>query len=1296
MPLRHFHPTIQRWFAAELGEASEPQLQGWPKIRAGDHSLIAAPTGSGKTLAAFLNALDSLLSQGSELAEGLQVLYLSPLKALGNDVQKNLQQPLAQLRELDPDLPEISVAVRSGDTSPKDREAMRKHAPHILVTTPESLYILLSSAGGQRMLSTVRTVIVDEIHALARDKRGSHLALSLERLEALSPGFQRIGLSATQKPIQEIARFLVGEARNCEIVDCGHLREIDLRIEVPQSPLAVVCSDETWEQIYARMADLIQEHRTTLVFANTRKMTERIAARLTDQLGEDKVASHHGSLSRERRLDAEQRLKAGELRALVATASLELGIDVGEVDLVIQVATPATIAILLQRVGRAGHGKDRIPKGRLFPLTIDELVCSAALLMAIKRRDLDRIVVPKAPLDILAQQLVAVLLQQDWDEDELFERMRRASPYRDLTREDFDALLELHSKGRSALIHRDQVRARLRATRRARLPVLTAGGAIPDQADYRVLLEPEGTYIGSVDEDFAIESSIGDIFQLGNASWRVLKVEPGKLRVADAKGLPPSLPFWFGEAPARSVELSTALSEIRETGHDQAMIREETGLEEAGSRQIADYLAAGKKALGAIPSQQRMIIERFPDESGGSQLVLHAPFGGRINRALGLALRKRFCRGFGFELQAAANEEAVVLSLGPMHSFPLMEVFEYLHPNTVEKVLSQALLASPMFETRWRWNVSRALVVPRTQGARRLPAPILRMRADDALADAFPEVRACGETLPPGDLPIPMEQPIVRQTIYDCLHEAMDLDGLIQVLHGLRDGSIEKVAIDSSEPSAFALGILNAQPYAFLDDAPLEERRTQAVMSRHALDSKTADEIGALDPAAVERVKQEAWPDPRDLEELHEALLWMGYLSQEEAGGDDLSGDWRPWLEELRQQGRVQLVEDRWFASEASRDPKDVLRGRMEALGPVFSEDPLFFELEAEGCVLRARLDGKEAWCNRRLLARIHRYTVDRLRAEIEPVSAADFLRFLALWQHADPGEKAHGLTGLAEVIRQLSGMEVPAHAWESEVLPARVDGYRRDWLDQLTLSGEVAWGRIWGRGASAVRNTPLCLLPRADLIPWSSLRAEVAAPDLGASARKLFDVLAAKGALFPTDLEQASGLLPSFFEQGIGELVARGLATCDSFAALRQLIVAPSKRRSNGLPFGVGRWSLLPDARDNSTQVDFVLDRLLARYGVLFSRLLVREKQPLPWRDLLRRCRERELRGDLRGGRFVARFSGEQFALPEAIPVLRKLRRRKEPLSLQLSAADPLNLQGILTPDGRVSPMHKRMVDIG
>ncbi|MHC5063904.1 MAG: DEAD/DEAH box helicase [Planctomycetota bacterium] len=1291
MPLRHFHPTIQSWFRAELGDPSEPQLQGWPKIRAGDHSLIAAPTGSGKTLAAFLNALDSLLSQGKELAEGLQVLYLSPLKALGNDVQKNLQLPLAQLRELDPELPDIRVAVRSGDTSPKDREAMRKRAPHILVTTPESLYILLSSAGGQAMLSSVRTVIVDEIHALARDKRGSHLSLSLERLEAIAPGYQRIGLSATQKPIEDIARFLVGEERNCEIVDCGHLRELDLRIEVPQSPLSVVCSDETWEQIYSRMAELIEDHRTTLVFANTRKMTERIAARLTDQLGEDKVASHHGSLSKERRLDAEQRLKAGELRALVATASLELGIDVGEVDLVIQVATPATIAILLQRVGRAGHGKDRIPKGRLFPLTIDELVCSAALLLAIRRRDLDRIVMPDAPLDILAQQIVAALVQQDWSEDELFERLRRATPYKDLRREDFDALLELHAKGRSALIHRDQVRARLRATRRARLPALTAGGAIPDRADYRVLLEPEGTYIGSVDEDFAVESSIGDIFQLGNTSWRVLKVEPGKLRVADAKGVPPSLPFWFGEAPARSVELSAALSEIRETGHDQEWLREETDLDEGGSRQIADYLAAGKKALGAIPSQQRMIIERFPDESGGSQLVLHAPFGGRINRALGLALRKRFCRGFGFELQAAANEEAVVLSLGPMHSFPLMEVFDYLHPNTVEKVLSQALLASPMFETRWRWNVSRSLVVPRTQGARRLPAPILRMRADDALADAFPEVRACGETLPPGDLPIPMEHPIVRQTIHDCLHEAMDLEGLIQVLHGLRDGSIEKVAIDSSEPSAFALGILNAQPYAFLDDAPLEERRTQAVMSRHALDSKTADEIGALDPAAVERVKQEAWPDPRDAEELHESLLWMGFLAS-----DEVDRVWRPWLDELKKQGRVELVDERWYATEASRDPKEVLRGRMEALGPVFSDDPLFLELEAEGCVLRARLEEKEAWCNRRLLARIHRYTVDRLRAEIEPVSAADFMRFLALWQHADPGEKNHGLTGLAEVIRQLSGVEVPAHAWESEVLPARVEGYRRDWLDQLTLSGEVAWGRIWGRGASAVRNTPLCLLPRADLAAWSSLRGEVEEPELGASAGKLYEILQEKGALFPTDLEQASGLLPSFFEQGMGELVARGLATCDSFAALRQLIVAPSKRRANGLPFGVGRWSLLPDAGDAASEIDFVLDRLLGRYGVIFSRLLMREKQPIPWRDLLRRCRERELRGDLRGGRFVARFSGEQYALPEAIPMLRKVRRRNEKLNLQLSAADPLNLQGILTPDGRVSPMHNRKVDIG
>ncbi|HYM81991.1 MAG TPA: DEAD/DEAH box helicase, partial [Candidatus Limnocylindria bacterium] len=832
MSLEHFHPVVARWFTERIGVPSPPQVEGWPKIRSGRHTLISAPTGTGKTLAAFLSAIDGLLRQGPALADETQVLYVSPLKALGNDVQKNLQGPLAELSSREPAFPEVRVMVRSGDTPAHQRTAMRKRPPHILVTTPESLYILLTSESGREMLGSVRTLILDEIHAVAGDKRGAHLALSVERLQqAADAPIQRIGLSATQKPISDVANLLVGVGRECELVNIGHRRDLDLAVEIPDSPLATVCSHETWAELIKKMAEMIGQHRTTIVFVNTRKLAERVAARLTEVLGDEQVTSHHGSLARERRLDAEERLKHGKLRALVATASLELGIDIGDVDLVIQAGVTPSIAVLLQRVGRSGHALARTPKGRLFPLTQDELVCAAALLDAIRLGELDRTPQPGRPLDILAQQIVAACIPETWDEERLFDTLRRAWPYRDLTREEFDSVAGLHTDGRAALLHRDGVNGRLRATRRARITALTSGGAIPDTGQYRVVVEPEDVAVGTLDEDFAIESNVGDIFQLGNASWRILKVEPGVVRVADAHGMPPTVPFWFGEAPARTRELSAAIARVRTNGRDPEWLVREVGLGRDAAVQLAEYLNEGERTLGAIPTPECVVLERFFDESGGMQLVVHAPFGGRINRAWGLALRKRFCRGFGFELQAAANEEAIVISLGPQHSFALEEVFDYLHPRRVRDVLVQALLDAPMFGTRWRWNASRALLLPRMQNGRRVPTPFLRFRAEDLLVKAFPQVLACPETLPPGDLPVPWEHPIVRQTIEDCLTEAMDLEGLLEVLHGLRDGRIRRVAVDTREPSAFARGILNAMPYAFLDDAPLEERRTQAVIS---------------------------------------------------------------------------------------------------------------------------------------------------------------------------------------------------------------------------------------------------------------------------------------------------------------------------------------------------------------------------------------------------------------------------------------------------------------------------------
>jgi ATP-dependent Lhr-like helicase len=1304
MPLEGFHPTIQRWFATRFGEPTEPQRVGWPIVRSGRHTLISAPTGTGKTIAAYLSAIDSLARQGSDLKDETQVLYVSPLRALSNDVQKNLQGPLAQIRELDPDMPEIRVCVRTGDTPAKDRAAMRKKPPHILVTTPESLYILLTSRGGREMLKTVKTVIVDEIHALARDKRGSHMALSLERLEKLTGPVQRIGLSATQKPLSEVGKFLVGVGRDCELVDVGHKREMDVAIVVPPSPLQTVCSHEQWDEIYHQVAGLINEHRTTLVFVNTRKLAERITARLTEVMGEDQVTCHHSSLSRQRRLDAEHRLKSGTLKALVATASLELGIDIGEVDLVIQVGATRSIATFLQRVGRSGHAIRRVPKGRLFPLTVDELVEAASLLRAMSNGVLDRTPQPAAPLDILAQQVVAACVEageEGWREEELLETFRRAWPYRNLTKEEFDSVINMHIQGRRGLLHRDGVGKRIMARKRARITAITGGGAIPDVADFQVRAEPDGMFVGTLNEDFAIESNVGDIFQLGNTSWRVLKVERGVVRVADAHGQPPSIPFWLGEGPSRTPELSAEIASLRDDMGDPLALMRQINIPHEGALQISDYVADGRRVLGTVPTQKRLVLERFFDESGGMQMVLHAPFGGRINRAWGLALRKRFCRGFGFELQAAANEEAIIISLGQQHSFPLADVFNFLNPKSVEDLLTQAILDQPMFESRWRWNASRSLMLERFQNGKPVPPQLLRMRAGDLLALTFPAAVACPETMPPGDLPIPMEHPLVKQTIEDCLTEATDVRGLIKVLEGLRDGSIERVAVDTVEPSAFARGILNSELYTFLDDAPLEERRTQAVLSRRGLDERQKDSIGALDPAAVQRVREEAWPEPESVEEMHDALLWMGFVADEEAA------PWMDYLMALKSQGRVEQRDGRWFTVDGLTEPKKLLLGRLEALGPVDETDPriamadktsaLLMELEHEGSIMRTRLEGRQFWCERRLLARIHRYTIDKLRSEIAPVNASEFLQFLACWQHVDEQFKLEGPRGVAEVLNQLAGFEVPAWAWESHVLPRRVRDYRREWLEEVTLSGEFAWGRLWGGASSAIRVTPMSFVPREHLEDWLGLSEAPSTEGLSGPGADLLHALTAHGPMFPQNLPKTAKLVQAHVEMALADLLARGFITCDSFGALRQMITPPSKRRSALRP--VGRWSIFrsePPQKDVDELNLMVAKQLLQRTGVVFRRTIMREKLPVTWATLSRVYRRMELRGEIRGGRFVGGFAGEQFALPEAVELLRRLRREgpREPISVV--SADPLNFQGILTPEKRVAPTTRRPVLVG
>ena len=1505
MPLRALrHPAVRAWFEAEFAAPTACQAKAWPEVRAGGHTLIAAPTGSGKTLAAFLAVIDELAEEarGGLLDDAVRVVYVSPLKALSYDIERNLEGPLRGIAECAERLGEppvtIRAMVRTGDTPAAARQAMARQPPHILVTTPESLHILLTSESGRNALARTRTVIVDEIHAVAGNKRGAHLALTLERLEALraateatdgggdadaaaagdrrrgagiaqpdlfgpaegsrstSPGIaageadglpgedgsralRRIGLSATQRPMDLVARFLVGNREDapCAIIDEGFHRHRDLAIELPSSPLEPVMATEVWNEVYDRIATLAREHRTTLVFANTRRLAERAARALAERLGEKEVASHHGSLSRERRFEAEQRLKGGTLTLLVATASLELGIDIGDVDLVCQLGTTRNIATFLQRVGRSGHGIEATPKGRLFPLSRDDLVECAALFDAVRRGELDTLTLSEQPLDVLAQQIVAEVSGREWETGELLALARRAWPYRDLDKKAFESVVDMLASGfttkrgrRGAFVHWDRVNGRLRARRGARMAALTNAGTIPENADYAVVLEPAGTVIGTLNEDFAIETLPGDIFQLGLHSWRILRVESDRIRVEDAGGQPPTIPFWIGEAPARTDALSGAVSRLRETvgllvageadlaaGIERAVgwASGEAGLPVEAARQLVDYLAAGQAALGAMPAAERLVLERFFDESGGMQLVIHSPLGGRINRAFGLALRKRFCRRFNFELQAAATEDTIVLSLGETHSFALEEVPGYLASATAREVLVQALLDAPLFNVRWRWNANVSLAVPRRAGGRKVPPPIQRMQAEDLVAVVFPDQIACAENLSAGHRDIP-DHPLVRQTIHDALHEAMDVDGLVALLARIEGGEVAVHARDLPEPSPFAHEILNAKPYAFLDDAPLEERRTRAVSGRRWLDPASAADLGRLDAEAIERVRAEAWPDTDGADALHDALVMLGFLTEREMqvalGVPGVPGDTGvqhvsealpgtgPATEAAggllesaltRTEPLATLIHERragrlagggpeatpfWVAAErvldvrAARpdgildlDPapgtappgsgedalRELVRGRLGGLGPVTASalaaslgiggGPVraaLAALENEGFVLRGhfttdvasgpgtppRPEGVNAppgptsgpepkaepeWCERRLLARIHRYTLARLRREIDPVEPADYMRFLFAWHGLE--ERREGPTGLLAVIEQLEGFEAPAAAWEDSIFAARLRGYDPSWLDTVCLTGRVVWLRRTGpsaRRSGTTTATRVAFIDRRHLAAWRPAGTEddpEALAAMSSRARRVRELLRTGGAQFFDDLRVQSGLLATQVEDALAELVAGGHVTADGYAGLRALV--RRNRRTGGLrrrmdPFGdAGRWCLVdsrlpPDHAAPVEPLDRIADVLLRRYGVVFRKVLEREAGLPPWRELVRVLRRREDRGEVRGGRFVNRFSGEQFALPEAVGELRRVRRAAPGgRILTLSAADPLNLTGIVTAGERVSSTAAREV---
>ncbi|MDP2141576.1 MAG: DEAD/DEAH box helicase [Gammaproteobacteria bacterium] len=1442
MPLTHFHPAARDWFIQSFGAPTQAQAEAWPAIKAGRHTLISAPTGSGKTLAAFYAVIDNLLWLGQQgsLPAGTHILYVSPLKALSNDIHRNLEVPLQGLadellqRGLAP--VGIRVAVRTGDTTPAERQRMLRNPPHILVTTPESLYLLLTSEGGREMLQSVGTLIIDEIHAMLGDKRGAHLALSVERLEALvSKPLQRIGLSATQRPISLVANFLTGARGvkgaepDCVIVDSGHRRKIDVTLEVPGSPLSALMSNEVWDELYQRLVQLIETHDTTLVFVNTRRLSERLALALSERLGEGLVSSHHGSMSKEHRHTAEQKLKAGSLKVLVATASMELGIDVGSVDLVVQFSSPKSIAKFLQRVGRSGHSVRGTPKGILFPLTRDDLAECTALLNSLHEGDLDRILMPEKPIDILAQQIVAeVAATQNeassagvdgWHLDSLYELFTKAWPYRDLRRQEFNTIVKMLADGYStrlgrkgALLHLDVINNRVSARRNARLTALTNGGAIPDMFEYQVVLDPDDTVVGSLNEDFALETLPGDIFTLGSHSWQLLKVDGLKVRVRDAQGARPTIPFWFGEGPGRTKELSISLCALREKIDEYLRDNVPSAavqwlvttlrLSQSASQQLVDYLQVGRNALEVMPTQTTLVMERFFDEVGDMHVVIHSPFGSRLNRAWGLALRKRFCRTFNFELQAAANEDSIVISLGSVHSFPLEEVFAYLQTVSVEDVLIQALLDAPMFEVRWRWNATRSLAIQRNRNGKRVPPQFQRMDAEDLVAHLFPDQIACFENIQ-GKREVP-EHPLVQQTINDCLTEAMDIEGLKELIGAIESGTVTLVAKDLREPSPFAQEIINARPYAFLDDAPFEERRTNAIRNRSWLDPAETQSYSALDEAAIAQVREEAWPLVRSSDEMHDALFSLGFVTLVEVQRHGYAA----WLESLAQQGRAchlkvgpmsiwtaaerlpclqtifpstqcepvlrlpdVLLAEQWEEDIALRE---ILRRRLEGLGPVTAEqlaadlglcitdvEIALIGLETEGFVFRGQFSTAQQnepqrespevqWCERRLLQRIHRYTIESHRQSIKPVSLQSYMRFLFDLHEITPqriparpvlipsGADGQGL--LQRTLMRLDGLAAPATQWEADIYPVRISGYDPSWLDVMCISGRLVWGRysvpsfrgnnpamsaepVKPRKAGPVKGTPITMLARGNLDIWEALasgqrlQAQGEESAMSPAALKIEDDLLRHGASFFDQISRRTGLLRSQLEQGLAELVSLGRLTSDSFTGLRALLT-PDARKPGGhvngrrrAAFGVedaGRWSLLgndvavePSASGavlNSEQMERLIMIYLERWGVLFKRVLERESFAPSWRELLYTLRRMELQGILRGGRFIAGVGGEQFALPDTVTSLRQFGKNQDATErsieyVSLAAADPVNLLGIVLPDARLPKTSRNRV---
>jgi ATP-dependent Lhr-like helicase len=1368
-PLATFTPGVRDWFTRSFEAPTAAQAQAWPAIASGENVLVSAPTGSGKTLAAFLWALDRLVAEPAE-PRRTRLVYVSPLKALSYDIEKNLRAPLAGIGG------DIEVAIRTGDTPQKERQAMLRKPPDVLITTPESLYLMLTSRA-REFLVDAEAVIVDEIHAVARTKRGAHLALTLERLEhGTGRPLQRIGLSATQKPLEEVGRFLVGAGRDCRIVDTGVRKPLDLQIQVPVEDMkepdqgadldALIGGEATrrsiWPAIYPELLELVREHRSTIVFVNSRRGAERLALRLNELAGEDgqpageersptgdrastgplpQIArAHHGSLAREERLVVEDLLKSGELPCLVATSSLELGIDMGAVDLVLQVESPKSVTAGLQRIGRAGHGVGEVSKGRIFPKFRADLLECAVVAKRMRTGDIEPTVVPRNPLDVLAQQIVAMTAagdDEEWRVPELHELVRSAYPFSDLSRELLDSVLDMldgrypseeFAELRPRIVW-DRVQDTIRARKGARQLAVTNAGTIPDRGLFGVHL-PDGRRVGELDEEMVYEARAGQTFMLGASTWRIEEITRDRVIVTPAPGAPGALPFWKGDGIGRPFELGRAIGEFSRTAvdRDPAELAAEYDLDERAARNLVGYLREQQEATRVLPSDRTVVIERFRDEIGDWRLCVLTPFGGRVHAAWALALSARIRDEFGLESDAIWSDDGIIVHLPDADEPPGAELV-LVEPDQLEELVVRELSGSALFGARFRENAARALLLPRAYPGKRTPLWQQRLKAQSLLEVA----KRYGQF------------PIVLETYRECLKDVFDLPALEELLRGLATRELSLVEVETQRSSPFASSLLfdYVATYMYEGDTPNAERRAAALsldrdLLRELLGQEELREL--LDPAALDEVEADLQRRSErtraaNADELHDVLRAVGDLSVDEARERCLEAvSAKRVLDDLERERRAVAMriggEQRYVAAEDAGLYRDALgavppgglpdvfleavdeplarlaRRYARTHGPFTTKElseryaidpaPVLRELERAGQLIRGELrpgGSQREWCDVDVLRRLRRASLASLRKEVEPAEQRALARFLPAWQGVDsapPG--GAGVDRLREQLVPLQGVALAPEVWERDVLPRRVGAYSPAWLDQLCASGELIWVGAGSLGRSSGR---VALMFREDArwLGAPPVKADEPSEPLHERLRTRLD----SGAAFWTDLiAELEEVEPLELQEALWDLAWAGEVTNDAFAPLRapRLTLAKrehaqgrrfARRRRPGAPQVQGRWSLtaplFAGAPAHGPRMRALGELLLERYGIVTRETVLAEGVPGGFAALYGELANLETLGTARRGYFVEGLGGAQFALPAAVERLRSLRSDEPAGPLVLAATDPANPYGASLP---------------